>query len=205
MPNKDKYPVLVLEVRLLDMPSPVIRQVAVRSGTSMRELHHIVQAIMPWTTSHLYDFRFNRGSSETEIQIGDTQLWDEEMPPENDDRLYYVEDIFGKKGEQVTYTYDMGDDWIHEIRLLDIENDPFRFPVIPCLVAGEGQCPPEDCGGVPGYRELLKTISDKKHPEYQDTMQWLSGMRWKPEKFKMGKIQDSLNKYKTVMWQQYMG
>jgi hypothetical protein len=47
MAFKDKYPVLVLEVTLLDMPSPIWREVAVRSGTSMRELHHIIQAIIP--------------------------------------------------------------------------------------------------------------------------------------------------------------
>jgi hypothetical protein len=50
---KDKYPVLVLQVALLDMTTSVTRKIALRAGTSMRELHHIIQAIMPWQAYHL--------------------------------------------------------------------------------------------------------------------------------------------------------
>lgn len=34
--------------------------------------------------------------------------------------------------------------------------------------------PPENCGGVWGYQDLLKTISDPDNDEYESTMEWLS-------------------------------
>ena len=195
----DKYPLLRLEVKLVDSPRPVWRHLTLRAGTSMRDLHHIIQAIMPWTTSHLYEFTYTHKSSMQEIRIADTDLWDNDLPRENDDRLFYVEDVFIEIGNKVTYIYDIGDYWIHQITLMDIENDPFLYPVIPYITAGEGQCPPEDSGGIDGYKDILRIISDKEDPEYSSTWEWLSGMRWKPGKFNPAKLQGLLNKYKATM------
>ena len=51
--------------------------------------------------------------------------------------------------------------------------DPFT-PYLSCL-GGERACPPEDCGGVHGYPELLRTISDPSNEDYAETMTWLGG------------------------------
>jgi hypothetical protein len=115
-----------------------------------------------------------------------------------------VEDIFREKGDQVIYWYDMGDDWRHQVKLIDIQQDPFQYPVLPCLLAGEGLCPPEDSGGPHGFAELMKIFNDLKHPEQLNTADWLFRMGLVPSKFKLKKLQDGLNKYKTVMWKQYM-
>lgn len=200
----DKYPLLLLHVNLDGTPFPVWRRLIVRTGTSMRELHHMIQAIMPWATSHLYEFTFVKKSSPEEIRIADSELWEEDLPVENDDRLFYVEDVFKAIGDHAIYTYDIGDYWVHKISLVGIHHDPFLYPVVPCIVGGEGQCPPEDCGGIHGYRDLLEIISNKHHPEYSSMLEWLSGMRWKKGKMKIEKLQGLLNNYKTPMWQQYM-
>jgi hypothetical protein len=200
----DKYALLALEINLIDTPAPVWRQLIVRTGTSMRELHHMIQAIMPWTTSHLYEFTFLKNSSAEEIRIADSELWDDDLPRENDDRLFYVEDLFKAIGDKALYTYDIGDYWVHQITLVGVHNDPFIFPVVPCIVDGEGQCPPEDCGGIHGYSDLLTMIADKTHPEYSSTMEWLSGVGWKKGKIKIEKLQGMLNNYKSSMWRQYM-
>ena len=52
----------------------------------------------------------------------------------------------------------------------------------PICIAGERACPPEDCGGVGGYENLLEIIKDKKHEEYKRKMKWLGGS-YNPEKF----------------------
>jgi hypothetical protein len=45
------------------------------------------------------------------------------------------------------------------------------------LKAGEAAevaaCPPEDCGGSPGYEDLLEALGNKKHPEHRVMQQWL--------------------------------
>ena len=54
----------------------------------------------------------------------------------------------------------------------------------PLCIAGKRNCPTEDCGGVYGYAELLKTISDPKNEEYEEMMDWL-GSEFDPEEFNM--------------------
>ncbi|MEM2959403.1 MAG: hypothetical protein QW261_13980 [Candidatus Jordarchaeaceae archaeon] len=46
----------------------------------------------------------------------------------------------------------------------------------------KGRVPPEDCGGVWGYEELLEIIKNPKHEEYQETLEWLGG-EFDPEHF----------------------
>ena len=77
-----------------------------------------------------------------------------------------------KQNTKCEYVYDFGDNWEHDIKLekvikeLEIKNLPF------CLKA-VGACPPEDCGGVYGYYDLLDILSDPKHPEYNETKAWI--------------------------------
>ena len=37
------------------------------------------------------------------------------------------------------------------------------------------RCPPEDCGGIDGYREFLATIADPGHPEHESLLAWAGG------------------------------
>lgn len=46
---------------------------------------------------------------------------------------------------------------------------PLRRPSIPC--------PPEDCGGIGGYYDLLKSLAEPKRPEHEETKAWL-GDEW---------------------------
>lgn len=57
-------------------------------------------------------------------------------------------------------------------------------------------CPPEDCGGLHGYQNLLKVLSDKKHKEYEDTVEWLRNYAknywpYKSNEFKANKVKFS--------------
>lgn len=52
-----------------------------------------------------------------------------------------------------------GDGWEHQIvveKILPLQKD-IRCPL--CL-AGKRACPPEDCGGIWGYAELLEVLQD---------------------------------------------
>jgi len=43
------------------------------------------------------------------------------------------------------------------------------------LVDGAGRCPPEDCGGIPGFYALLEALADPDHPDHDDLMDWHGG------------------------------
>ncbi len=72
------------------------------------------------------------------------------------------------------YEYDFGDGWAHTLlveKIIPAKENPKTFV---CL-AGKGRCPPEDCGGIWGYYDLLEILSDVKHPEHEERMEWIGG------------------------------
>ena len=82
--------------------------------------------------------------------------------------------LLPKAGAKVRYEYDFGDGWLHTILLeKTLSAEPDRH--YPACLAGRRACPPEDCGGVPGYEMLLETLADPRHPDYADLMEWTGG------------------------------
>lgn len=101
--------------------------------------------------------------------------------PEYDMQAILRELVPGE-GEEFTYTYDFGDNWMHRITVEKIHEE--RQLETPECIAGERACPPEDCGGTSGYENFLKAISDKKHPEHKEMLEWAGGY-FDPEKFNL--------------------
>jgi len=44
-----------------------------------------------------------------------------------------------------------------------------------------------DCGGIPGYDNLLNALADPRHPEHEELGQWIGG-RFDPEAFSIDKV-----------------
>ena len=42
-------------------------------------------------------------------------------------------------------------------------------------IDGQNACPPEDCGGVGGYAELLEGLADPGHSDHDRAVQWVGG------------------------------
>jgi hypothetical protein len=54
------------------------------------------------------------------------------------------------------------------------------------LLAGARACPPEDCGGVPGYEDMVEFLASGESPQGDDAdtlREWLDG--WEPETFNL--------------------
>ena len=45
---------------------------------------------------------------------------------------------------------------------------PTPGSIYPICLAGERACPPEDCGGTEGYRNLLKILKNPDNEEYEE-------------------------------------
>ena len=69
------------------------------------------------------------------------------------------------------YTYDFGDDWLHTVTL-ELVNDADAEVAYPRLLDAEGRCPPEDCGGAGGYARYLEAISDPRHEDHEEMVEW---------------------------------
>jgi len=159
-----------MKITLLGVEPPVWRRFVAPSFMKLHHFHLFLQDIMGWNNFHLYAFTIkgNRFASLPSTFAADT-VWDTEPSYSADD--YELCQLI-KPGMTLYYEYDFGGGWKHEII---VENDTARDGQKHCFycVEGERACPPEDCGGVHGYEELLRIISDTEHPEHDEKIRWL--------------------------------
>ncbi|MBW2100514.1 MAG: plasmid pRiA4b ORF-3 family protein [Deltaproteobacteria bacterium] len=155
---------------------------------SFWDLHVAIQDAMGWFDCHLHAFRFKRphGKKIIEIGIPIDEAYDINIIPSWKE---YIADHCVEPGKTMDYEYDFGDGWRHEILFEGIllKEKGVRYPI--CL-DGERACPPEDCGGVGGYQNLIEILRDPDDEEYQSTMEWLSRWygRYDPEAFDAKRI-----------------
>ena len=72
-------------------------------------------------------------------------------------------DVLGRVGQKMIYTYDMGDNWEHLILGEAIEEVPAaEASARPQCLTGRRACPPEDCGGMYGYYDILNLPATQK-------------------------------------------
>lgn len=156
---------------------PIVwRRVLVPGHFTLVALHSIIQHTMGWQMSHLYDF-----------QIGKSRFSE---PDEYDTHPIKsvstsIESAL-KEIKTFAYNYDFGDSWQHEIKVEEVESpeEVFRYPI---CIGGENACPPEDCGGFPGYENLKEAVSNKKHPEHVELLSWVGGY-FNPEAFDANRV-----------------
>ncbi len=153
-----------LKVTLLDSQPPIWRRFQVESRVTLERLHHILQAVMGWTDSHMHGFRRPASS-----QSGARRRL---LPIESaDEKSTRVADVVRRAKDRFVYEYDFGDSWEHEILLEEIvpRSSTARYPMV---LAGRGACPPEDVGGLSGYYHFLEAIKDPKHPDHEEIVEW---------------------------------
>ena len=158
------------KITLIDTQPDIWRVIQVPDHYNFWDLHVAIQDAMGWLDCHLHEFNF--ASDKELIRIG--------MPDEESDNSntllgweVNIKTHFEKVGTISRYTYDFGDGWEHEVVLEAILplNSATRYPL---CIAGERACPPEDCGGVPGFEEMLATLKHGKASEKKELNQWLT-------------------------------
>ena len=165
---------LTIRISLEEIRPEIWRHFVVRDDISLSKLHETIQTVMGWTNSHLYSFFIKK-----------TEYTDEETVEESGrgkaaDSVS-VRSLKLKKGDTFKYIYDFGDDWGHKIKVESVSN-PEPGITYPVCLDGARSCPPEDCGGPPGYEGLLNILFDPNHEEYESMKEW-AGPYFDPEEF----------------------
>jgi Plasmid pRiA4b ORF-3-like protein len=179
--------VLELKVTLSQVEPPVWRRVQVPESYTFWDLHVAIQDAMGWQDCHLHMFRVvNPKTGQPElIGIPDEDAFEDD-PVTLPGWDLPIAPYFKKAGASAAYEYDFGDDWQHEIVVEDIIPRAPRAKYPRC-VAGARCCPPEDCGGVGGYEELLEVLRDPAHEEHASIVEWLGG-NYEPDAFDAKKV-----------------
>ena len=148
----------------LDAVTPAVwRSLLVQPDIKLAKLHRYLQVAMGWDEMHLFEFRIkgqSYGIPDPELRI---KMYDA--------RRYPLNRLFSKPIGSFTYHYDFGDNWTHTIKLdgVQLAVPRARYPI---CTDGSGPCPPEDCGGVPGYESLRSTLRDPSDPEHEEMRAW---------------------------------
>lgn len=170
--NQKKYKYYEIKVTIRDTHPPVWRRLQIPEGITFHELNAIIQLAFDWSGYHLYDFEVGATLHEEGIFI--------ELPEVEDGWIYHERrnskkekiDKYFKEYKRMKYTYDFGDDWIHDIAIEKIIETDIKLVNPICIKAKMAELP-EDCGGAYGYEELLDILADEKHERYKEMKEWV--------------------------------
>ncbi|MBI9038607.1 MAG: plasmid pRiA4b ORF-3 family protein [Bacteroidales bacterium] len=181
--NQKETNVYQVKISLDGIKPPIWRRFLVEDDITLDEFHETILDIMGWVGAHLYSFDIDGFRYESN--------YDEEFfQGDYDSEETLLRDVIKREKQKFKYTYDFGDNWQHTIlieKILPFDNEQDY----PFCIKGKRNCPPEDCGGIWGYQNLLKAISDKNHPEREELLDWL-GDEYDPEEFDIDQINSFL-------------
>jgi hypothetical protein len=183
MPVPPGRPVLRLRIMLEEVHPPVWRRLLVPGSVRLDRLHRMFQAVMGWEDRHLHSF-----------QVGGTLFgmqFDDYPDDELDETSVTVASAVGEQ-RRFAYEYDFGDSWRHEVVVEEVWRLPVGLKFAVC-VDGQGACPPEDCGGTPGYAELLDVLGDPEHEDHAHFVSWVGGA-FDPDEFDLGLVNARLQR-----------
>lgn len=175
-----------IEVTLRNIRPRIWRRLRVPGAMTLGDLHAVLQIAFEWNGDHLHHFVVGKKIFEP----FDDSEWDHRTHDEDSVRLEEI----AKKGSKLTYEYDFGDSWRHDIVVTAVVEADGHEANQPICLAGARSAPPDDCGGTGGYADMLEVLSDPEHPEREDQLAWLGGS-WDPELFDRDAINAELEDF----------
>lgn len=110
------------------------RRVLVPASATLGDLHEVIQVAFAWDDDHLHAFT-----------IGRRQYGDPHFDMDYDEDKITLAAAFARARKPISYVYDFGDSWQHEITLEQVVQ-PDPAATYPVCVGGRGDAPVEDCG-----------------------------------------------------------
>ena len=155
-----------LKIELDDWQPSIWRRVEVPLTASLRTVHDVILAVMPFEDTHLFEFR----AGERRFAIPDPEC-DNLRDSTYSAKTTKLGVLVDRGVTELSYTYDFGDDWRHTIT---IEATAAADPAMdyPRYIDGARRAPPEDVGGLPGFELFLEAIADPSHEEHDELMCW---------------------------------
>jgi len=210
--------IMTLRVTLNETKPPIWRRVAVPSDITLGKLHEVIQIVMGWTDDHLHQFilrdkklkptpeeiarRYREDAMDETFldRVGGQRFFVTKTTPSptemegEDENAVTLGEVCPKVKSKLIYEYDFGDGWEHTVEVQKII-EPETSVEYPVCLAGKKACPPEDCGGVWGYYEMLEAIADPNHEQHEDIVEWL-GDEFDPDAFDLKEVNAMLAEWR---------
>lgn len=162
-----------LKITLNYTDPKIHRTVIVPENFNFDELHFVIQCVMNWNDSHLYQFNIGAPYNSDSIRLSDDEEDDlfgfERYKKYNAEKIF-LSDFFNGKLKKMNYIYDFGDDWMHTITVLKKPDEEVLYPK---CVKGENAAPIDDIGGIWGFYDLIEASEKKrKNAEEKEMLEW---------------------------------
>jgi len=187
--------IATLRIELKDTNPLIWRQVEVPTSITLKVLYDIIQIGIGWFDYHLWEF------SIAEQRYGLAMDEDRGTEPRKQAAKVRLRDVLKSKRTIIDYVYDFGDYWEHRITVTDVRagNPEIAYPR---YIGGERAGPPEDCGGIPGFYDLLAARNDPDDPDYAEAVEYLNDydpdvIEELPIKYALGRIDSRRNAAKA--------
>ncbi|HEY0930771.1 MAG TPA: plasmid pRiA4b ORF-3 family protein [Gemmatimonas sp.] len=153
----------VLRVHLESITPEIWRALRVPGEYTLAQLHRTLQLVFGWQDYHLHEFT-----------IGTRRFEAPGEEAEGESTAIRLADLALVAGDRFLYRYDFGDDWAHVIEVEALESPvDLAEPRWPLLLGGARAGPPEDCGGVVGYAELVTALARPRTKAGQTHRDWV--------------------------------
>jgi len=179
--DEDVGPIYQLRIDLDGIRPPIWRRVLVPAYITFGDLNVVVESAMGWAGYHLHMFTaagWYIGAPDPNMLGGMDDILDED--------LELVSDYLTELGDRVKFEYDLGDGWMHTIKLEKI-TAPSARRHYPVCIKGRRACPPDDVGGTWGYADLLEALADPSHSDHDETSAWI-GDEFDAEAFSLEEV-----------------
>jgi hypothetical protein len=178
-----------IQIVLVDSRPKIWRRILIQPDLSLSDFHLAIQIAMGWENDHLHQFIKNK-TFYTE-RLEDDWGWNDLKNV--DYKNLKISDLLIKVKDIIEYEYDFGDSWHHDIileKIMPVDNKT-KYPI---CVDGKLSCPPEDCGGIWGYKNLLKILNKPDREEHEEYLEWV-GEEFDPEKFDKDAVNKKFKKF----------
>jgi len=175
-----------IKITLGESAPAIWRRIDVLDTMTLAQFHKVLQIVMGWENYHLHEFTVHGKD------YGNPEFEEDPKRKFYDERTGKLKEVVaGKPGTRLRYFYDFGDCWYHDLLVEGVLlADPST--AYPRCEAGERRCPPEDVGGISGYRHYLEALADPEDEEHQDKLEWRGP--FDPEAFSLADVNAKLRK-----------
>lgn len=181
-----------LRISLNGTKPSVWRELEVPSNLTLSSLASVILLAMGWDEDHLHQFIVGKGRDADFYATSVNEL-ESVGTDSKDGRRFCIGEILCNKGDVVTFEYDYGDSWHHTVKLISATEYKNAETKEIVLTGGERACPPENCGGIPGYLDLCESMKNPTSAHAQELIEWM-GCRFDPELFPLQKAQAFVKK-----------
>lgn len=169
---------LTLRVEMQGIEPVIWRELVVPSNLNLESLGCLLVDVMDWEGYHLHQFikgydYYGVPDEEFGTRNPFEGLFGYSPVKNHDSRDYTVGDVLARKRSWIDFEYDFGDSWMHRVTVVDTRKYHEGEERKIVLTAGENACPPEDCGGVWGYEELVEALKKPRSKRAKEIKEWL--------------------------------